>query len=292
MTNRDSLEKVGRPRGPRRPPRPPSGFRFPIPLRAAARAHSSRRRPFLTALLLLALPAFPADEALPKADTILDRYIEVTGGRAAYEKIKSSIEIGSVEFIGKGLKGMVTLFQAAPNRSYVSIELEGIGKMEVGSDGNTAWEKNAITGPRVKSGEERTAALRESDMHSLVMWRNHFKKAETSAVETIDGKVCYKVIVTPGEGKPETRFYDKQSGLLVRKEIIVKSPMGEVPGEIMIGDYKKVGDILRPHFRREKALNMELVTQIQSITQNVEIPPGKFALPDEVKALVARPASK
>ena len=51
-------------------------------------------RRYLLAALAASL-SFAQTEALPKAETILDRYIEVTGGKAAYEKRKNEIETGS-----------------------------------------------------------------------------------------------------------------------------------------------------------------------------------------------------
>ncbi len=46
----------------------------------------------LPALLFL-VPALPAEDLKPEA--ILDKYIEATGGHAAYDKIKSEIETGT-----------------------------------------------------------------------------------------------------------------------------------------------------------------------------------------------------
>ena len=44
-----------------------------------------------------------AADDLPKAETILERYIEVTGGRAVYEKTHSEIATGSMEIAGMGI---------------------------------------------------------------------------------------------------------------------------------------------------------------------------------------------
>ncbi|MGH9662600.1 MAG: DUF620 domain-containing protein, partial [Bryobacteraceae bacterium] len=228
-----------------------------------------------------------AQDKLPKADEILDRFVEVTGGRAIYQKIRTELAIGTMEVVGKGVKGMMTLYQAAPNKMYVSIEIEGVGKMEQGTDGDVVWEKNAIQGPRVKSGEERAAALREADIRSRLNWREAFDKAEVTGVESVDGDPCHKVVMTPKEGKPETRFYSRKTGLLVRKDVIAKTPMGEIPAQSYIGEYKLVDGILTPHRITQKVLGQEMQTSLQSIKYNADIPSSRFDLPDEVKALAA-----
>ena len=60
--------------------------------------------------------ALRADDTLPKAETILDRYIEVTGGKAAYEKRKTEIATGTFEMAAMGVKGTITHYAASPTR--------------------------------------------------------------------------------------------------------------------------------------------------------------------------------
>ena len=79
-------------------------------------------------LVCLSLPlAVGAQDALPKAETILDHYIEVTGGVAAYQKRHSVIEKGTMEMVGRGVKGSITNYMAAPDKAYSVIDLEGVG---------------------------------------------------------------------------------------------------------------------------------------------------------------------
>ena len=55
-------------------------------------------------LLFAAAGVLAAADELPKAETILDKYVEVTGGKAAYAKIHAEITTGSMEFAAMGLK--------------------------------------------------------------------------------------------------------------------------------------------------------------------------------------------
>src|SRR5713101_2957240 len=147
-----------------------------------------------------------AAEDLPKADTILDKYVELTGGKAAYKNIHTVITTGSMEFVGKGIKGSITSYKAEPANSYNIIDIEGIGKFEGGTNGEVAWDRNPLHGPRIKDGEEKAAALRDANVNAE--WRELFKKAETAGSETIGDRLCYKVVLTPNEGRPETRYYN------------------------------------------------------------------------------------
>lgn len=236
-----------------------------------------------------ALAAAAAADKPPKAEDILDKYVEATGGKAAYEKIRTEITTAGLEFVGKGVGGTLTMYQAAPNKSYAVLDLAGVGKIEMGTDGEVAWEKSAMQGPRIKSGEERASAMREATMHSRAFWRDLYKSAELAGEETVDGQPCHKVILTPKEGKPETRYYDKKSALMVRVDVLAKSPMGEVPAETRVEDYRQVSGILIPHRLRQKVLGQEFTTTIQTVEFNVKLPGDRFDLPDDVKALLPKP---
>ena len=239
-------------------------------------------------LLGAGLQLAAAEEALPRAETILDKYIEVTGGKAAYEKLHSEVSTGTMELAGKGIKGSITSYRAEPALSYTAIEIEGIGKIEEGSDGKVAWTRSAIQGPRIKEGEEKALAFVAGKFNGELRWRETYKKAETTGVETVNGQECYKVVLTPNEGSPMTRYYDKKSNLMVKTTLTVKSPMGEFPVESVLGDYRKEGEVLVPHRIRQTAAGQEIAISIESVKPNAEIPQGRFDLPDDIKALLKK----
>jgi hypothetical protein len=235
---------------------------------------------------LLACRILSAADALPTGEAILDKYIEVTGGKAAYEKKVTEVSTGVLEFTGKGVKAHITSYQAAPNKSYTVVEIDGIGKMEEGTDGSLVWERSALKGPRLKSGEERAVSLRGASIQHDVRWRDFFQKVECTGVEPIDGHICYRVVLTPKDGQTETRYYDKKSYLLVRTNLILKNEMVEIPTEMSVSDYRSVDGVLMPFQLKQKVLGQEFTITHESIQNNVDIPKERFALPDDVKALV------
>jgi hypothetical protein len=241
---------------------------------------------FALVVLLSGWTAFAADEALPKAETILDHYIEVTGGKAAYEKRKTEIAKGTLEIAAQGVKASVTRYSAAPDKSYSILEIEGAGKIESGAGDGIAWDNSAMMGPHVKSGEEKVQALREATFNAQLDWRKIYSKVETTGVETIDGEECYKVILTPETGKPETQFFQKKSGLAVKMMMTIVNQRGEVPAEVLISDYKEFGGVMIPTRQINKAAGQEFTTSIQSVTVNEEIPQDRFDPPAEIKALL------
>ncbi len=243
-------------------------------------------------LLALAISAgvLAAADELPKGDTILDKYVEATGGKAAYGKVHSDISTGAMELMG--MKGKLISYGAEPNKRLVEIELEGVGKIQEGTNGDLAWSFSAMQGPRIKEGDERAEALMGARYNADAAWRDQYTSAETVGVETVAGKECYKVVLKRKTGSPVTRWFDKQSGLLVQSAQTAKSPMGEVETVTTLSDYRKEGDLLVAHKMEMQMGTMQMGMTIDSMKQNAEIPKDKFEPPDEVKALLKKPEAK
>ena len=244
-----------------------------------------RRIAFLT--VFTAFYAF-ADDALPKAETILDHFVEVTGGKAAYEKRKTEVSSGTIDFAAQGLKGTVTRYAAAPDKLYAVMELDGVGKIESGTVNGVSWEKSAMMGPRIKSGDEKAQSVRESTFNSSLNWRKVFVKAETVGVESVEGQECYKLALTPITGKPETAYYSKKTGLEVKTSTIAASPMGEVPVEVVVSEYKDFDGIKQPTKMIQRVAGQELLITIQNVKSNEAIGDDRFDPPAEIKALMAK----
>ncbi len=228
----------------------------------------------------------PQAGGVPEAASILDRYVEVTGGRAAYEKIHSEIMTGTVEFAAQGLKGKMARYSAPPDQEYSIVELEGIGSLESGISGEIAWEKSVLLGPRLKSGEEKEQALREARFNTPIEWRALYPQTATAGMQVIDDEECYEVILTPDKGKPEHQFFSRRTGLLMRTTAVAASKMGDVPVEVDFGNYQKFGGVLFPTVSKQRAGSQELSITIEQVRVNETLPADRFALPAEIAALV------
>jgi hypothetical protein len=236
-------------------------------------------------------PARAAD-VLPSPESILDRYVQVTGGKQAYERRKNEIANGTLEYAAQGVKGTITRYEAEPDSYYAVLDIPGIGKMEMGVSGGVAWENSALMGPRVKTGEEKMQAVREATMNSTVRWRALFPKVETAGIETLDGEECYKVVLTPAEGKPEVMYFQKKSGLAVKTTTVAVSQMGEIPVEMTMSGYKDFGGVLAPSKLSQKAAGQEFTITMEKVQVNAELPPDRFALPAEIRTLLEKENQK
>jgi zinc protease len=235
---------------------------------------------------VLLVPFARAADDLPKAETILDKYVEATGGKAAHQKNHSEISKGTFE--AAMAKGQVTSYRAEGDKSLTEIDLGSMGKLRDGSDGTVFWSLSSMMGPHLKEGPEKAQAMLSAKFNADVNWRDVFKEAKTTGTDTVEGKECYKVQLTPAEGSPITQCYDKQSNLMVKMTMTAQTPMGEQVVDSYATDYRKEGDVLVPHKIKQSVASQEIVINIDSVAFNVDIPADKFVLPDEIKALVKK----
>ncbi len=267
--------------------------------RSSLSPESRNNRAWAAVMVVLSLCILTApvhsgeEEALPDAGTILDRAVEAMGGADAMKAVETRYTSGTFSLPAMGIEASLRSWAARPNLTYTEITSPALGQILSGSDGEHFWENSAMTGPNLKDGEERAVSARQNDIDGLVNWRKHYSEAETVGREEVDGNLCHKVALTPHEGQVETHYYDVETGLLLKMEMIMKTDMGEIPIESFLSDYRKVGGLMIPFKTRQLVMQMqEMVSVIDSVAINAEIPSDRFALPAEIRALVEKKAAE
>lgn len=226
----------------------------------------------------------PASD-LPSAESILDRHVEVTGGREAYEKRTYNVAHGKMEMGAVGVSGELTSY-AKPGLQYIVIELAGVGKIEQGIKDGIAWENNILQGPRIKTGDERTSALRDAMLNAPIHWRKIYPTVETVGIESINGEDAYRVLQTPAEGSAVTTYYSVETGLAIKLATTVINPMGNIPVEAVMSEYKEFEGVLSPTKLIQTVAGQTITITIVSMEANVDIPDERFDLPEAVQALL------
>ena len=193
-----------------------------------------------------------------------------------------------MEILGAGAVLGLTVYNAAPANLYTVVESEATGRIETGVSEGVAWELSAIRGAVVKDGIERDDALRDAIFDRIAHWKDHLKSAECVGTRDVNGKPAYRVVATPKSGTPQTLYFDKDTGLLVRTETTVNSAAGAVPVVAEPGDFRKVDGIMVAFTSRMQVMGQERVVTIEKVEHNVALPADRFALPAEIAALVKK----
>lgn len=225
------------------------------------------------------------EERLPTAASILDRYIEVTGGRAAYENRTSEITHSTLEYTAAGIQGSITRY-ASPDRYYMVMDIPGLGAMELGVRDGVAWERSDVMGPHIREGAERAEALREATLNASLHWRDLFVTSETTGIDQVAGEDCYSVVQTPESGHPQTTCFSIESGLALKVSAIAASQMGDVPVETAVNEYQNLGGILAPSKVTINQAGQSFTVTTLSVEANADIPAERFEFPADIQALL------
>lgn len=214
----------------------------------------------------------------PKAATVLEDYVKATGGKAAYEKLRNRTATGTLEIAGADIKGTMKFTQAAPSSMVVVTE---IGQFQVtrGTDGKTAWTTSPAGDDRLLEGDEKDQFLGEALFNEEIRWKERFIRAECTGVENVNGKPAYRLVLTPKDGKPVTRYYDKENHLLVKEVETTIGPMGEITAETYPSDYRKIDGILFPFKLTQNLDGKSFEITLTEVKHNVTLPADAFKVP-------------
>lgn len=217
--------------------------------------------------------------AEPTVDQILERHIEAVGGKAALEKISSRVTKGAFEVSGQGLKGEIEIYAKAPNKLLTIQNITGLGLIQDGYDGKTAWSQNPMTGLREKSGAELAMILRAADFYATLNTKRNYSKLEMKGKEKVGGRETWVVLATPAEGAPVKMYYDAQTGLLAKTDAEFESPEGKFPVESIVEDYREVDGVKLPFTLRQGSAVASTVVKFAEVKSNVPIEDAKFTKP-------------
>ncbi len=223
----------------------------------------------------------PSSAKVPTVGEILDKYVKALGGREAIQKIKSRTSKGTVEIVGMSVPGTFELYAAPDARSYSKTTLTGLGDFVEGTDGKTAWAVNPIQGSRDKAGVELLQAKLINDFYRDIRLDKLYQKIEVKGSEKVGDKQAY-VLTATAEGVPaETWYFDVQSGLMLRMDMTVASPEGNVPMSIFYEDMRAVDGVSVPFKIRSQAPTHAMVLTVTEIKNGLQVDESKFAKPKQ-----------
>lgn len=252
--------------------------RFPLVARA------------VLALASAALPVraqVPAAAGLPSAQALVARYVEAIGGRAAVEGLPARWERGRIEMPAQGLVIAYELW-AARGRQVTRSELQGLGTLWAGVDGEVGWTVNPATGPQLLDGTALHQARQGADPLAALHPERYVAALQTVEEADFGGARCYRVRVTTQWGESYDEFFDKTTGLIAGGIRQVATAQGNVEVTAQITEYRTVAGVRIPRVTRARMMGMEMVNTVDT-TAVQEVPDSVFVLPPQIRALRAPP---
>lgn len=240
----------------------------------------------VAALTVLFSTALPAQDALPPANTIVERHVQATGGRKAIEAHTSMRVVGTMNVPSNGMTGSLEAFAAKPDKTLVKITLAGIGESLEGFDGKVAWATTPMTGPMVLQGKELEQKRFDADFYSELRAGERYKSMKTLEKTTWEGRPSYKVSLIRHDGAEDIEYYDVESGFktgrVVTREMM---SMGPVPMTQVASDYRKFGDLMHAATNKQITMGAQVIMTITAVEYD-KVDPAVFELPAAIKALI------
>jgi hypothetical protein len=239
-------------------------------------------------LLIGSLSIISAAEAqgLPDGRQLVDRYVELIGGREAALSRTFIRSTGSFQMPALGIAGELLAYQAQ-GKNAVTVDIPGLGQIRSGLDGEVGWSLDPIQGPRLMTGSELTQTREEASFASTIRDVSLVSSAETVEQTTMNDEDCWRVKLTWNSGRETFDYFSKETGLLVGTTSSQESPMGTIQVTILLDDYKVFDGFRIPTRMTQQMMGQEQVMVIN----HVEFPnydESVFALPMEIRALLDR----
>lgn len=216
---------------------------------------------------------------LPTAQEIINKYVAAIGGREANEKIKSRMIKATVELSPMGLKGEAESYTAAPNKYYNRLNLAGVGEIIEGFDSTTAWSINPLQGNRDKEGQELLQTKLSSNFYREINLDKLYSNWQVKGVEKVGERDTYVLIGTPEGLDPETFYFDTETGILLRNDSTLISPQGNAASKVFYEDVREVDGVKVPFKIRNVLSNLEIITTVTEVKNNVTVEDSKFTKP-------------
>ena len=228
-----------------------------------------------------AAPTETSSAVLLTVDQILDKYLQAIGGKAAFEKLTTRVSKGShVQIYGAtNITSSLVVYAKAPNKAAWILEL-GNGKVQQIFDGTDGWIKYARGGANQVRGEELLRLKRESDFYGVAILNEGYAKMTLIRKDKVGDREIYVIEAVPHEGKPDTIYFDAQTGLVVRQDCVTEFIKGKpAPAEIYFEDYREVDGLKLPFMMRQTGPGYSVTVKFYEIKHNVPIDDAKFKKP-------------
>ena len=278
--------------------------------------HRNRDRPQVTPAIeiIYSSPALEPDDivtplpGLPAPETILDKYIQASGGAQRLAGLTSFDAKGtSVGFGGFGGGGDVEIVAKAPDKRATIILFKqetGRGDQIRSYDGSAGWVRTPLNvlGEYELKGSPLDGARLDAQLSfpgqikqiltnlktgsptsitdlpapsSQSLLQQDIAQGQTHSVDVVQGTATRGLIVT--------LYFDKQTGLLLRELRYGASPIGRVPTQIDYADYRDVNGIKLPFRITYAWLDGRDSIVLTDIKTNAAIDEAKFGRPAPLK---------
>ena len=217
-----------------------------------------------------------SDPTSPSVDSVLDRFVQSLGGRAALESVTSMVFAGDLTIPELKATGKTTEYFKYPDHFAFVAEIPGYGAVRTVYDGKTAWNIDPKAAVTEISGPELADISRRSDIHWNLKLKEFYPGLKVTGREKVNGKDAWALEATVNAWTYRLCF-DSSTGLLVRFDTDTHQPDGN--SSVLIGDYREVGKVRFAFAASMTSPKGSWSRQLNEVKFNVSIDDSVFAKP-------------
>ena len=207
------------------------------------------------------------------AQTVMANFIKVAGGKENLNKVSSVVSIADVTIQGAPFKPTAVMKTMAPNKVSMEMAIEGMGTvMKQKFDGENGYQEQQgqqipMTADQISEKQSEKGLFPELylDPTSLIL----------EAIVPVEGSDAYKIKVTNGE-KVSHRYYNVESGLLVRTESTAEAQGQKMTSTEDFSNYKDVNGVMMPFTQKIVAGPQVVTFNFTTITFNEGVTEADF----------------
>jgi Photosynthetic reaction centre cytochrome C subunit len=219
----------------------------------------------------------------PSVDDVLNQYLEALGGRAAIEQLQSRVVSGTL--VSRDGQSMPFTIEEKGDR-YRETRRSSDGPVTVGFDGTSGWT-DAGGSVADLSGFPLQQALVLADLRRPLVMKERYPDLRsgraTRLPAAMPGADPIDVSLLQGTAAPgvtERFYFDASSGLLLRHQVITRTPLnGSLSDTVDYGDYRAVDGVKVPFRIIRNDWNTLDTLTVTDVTSNAALDAARFTKP-------------
>ncbi len=225
----------------------------------------------------------PMEPAAPPKPTetssqIVEKYVQALGGRQAIENARTRVMAGTIT--SRDLQSSPVTVQEKATGEY---------RIEIGSqpnptirayNGKTGWTAGGFNNQvRDLAGFQLQQALRLADLGLPLRLDERYGGLAVTRYADVDGVPAIVLTGRPYPDVTEQLYFDRASGLLLRRAVATRTGLGELPEQIDYSDYRDVDGVKMPFIVRHATWNNLAIEKFVDVKVNAQIGDDQFARP-------------
>ena len=214
-------------------------------------------------------------------EQIFTRYTDAVGGQQAIEAVTSYKTRGTFETSAARIQGTFEAWGKNPNKSLMRITFPGIVEVRKGFDGENQWVQTPFgTFSSAEGATEMSQMERDAEVYRAGNIKNLYYDLKLENKVRLSGRDVYLVEGIPNKGPAEKLFFDTETGLLVRWDMVRKVPnRGHVFVKVHLDDYREVDGLKVPFRIRFAFESFDFTMKLDELKHNVSVDDAVFRKP-------------